>query len=1180
MASRSKIIFFTILSFSLFSLKALAEENKSINPAPSPATSPSLMPIPEPTPLISNMNKDNSVASPAPNNQDNTKLEENLAKNKGKANADRILYEKNFKLIKLLGNAEVKIKDNKDDIIIKSEELFVDQDTNKVYTNKNFTITNVREMDDNKGGKTKKTTVINGKEFDFDLETRRLVVKFASLDTEAEIEGKKLYIKGDEIVLYNKGDRLSVVNGNVTTCDLSEKNEHAHISIEAESFEIVPDNTIFAWSPILKMGNNNIYWLPFIYMPLKKDSLSDFKTSTGKNEVEGMFLDFKSYYKLNDYHDGNWFFRLMSKKLLNIGLEHYWVAEPNSNSYGFLYVNPYNMDYNSYSAEDKKTTREYFRDYHIYLKHEQWIPFIPYNKMDFSFEKKDFYNPSAIYSSRDAKQNFIFNDSYNDIFQIAQDVKLFINPTFSYNLNNTDTYSSPTPNTNEVSKITSNSDSASYKLSNTFTLDNPLVQKLNLGFSSSYDTNSTFAMKDSTKKILKDNSYLSNYRDNLSLNPSLNFEILPGLNFTSNFQYLRANTTNYINPNDANNTNINTNTDNYKPNFTQSLVPDISLTQSLSDWGSLSLKASTRNEFWEYDVYKDLYPKDKDGKDIDVSKLKDSKDASDIEIYSKRTKALDKIKNSSNVTVLPELTLDIKPFSSGITDGIMTFFNPILRDLLPFDTYRELIKNGEKDWLFKDKIPLSTRFVFGNYFEHRRLNPEDKTGIKNVSKADMDIRISGVDIDLGLGNKLNFNNTGYRQIFYNTQDAQYSITGAVNYKNDFFKAFAPNISYSRTLIDKDSNTPLLSDNLGKNKAHSINGGFSLFNIPELTLNFTGLSYDFENKNYSPSVSFSLDSQFEAGAIFNIKASTSYNIKTISETEAKGKTTQYKDKAELTKDIKAYIENDTTGTSGLKDDAFSLKYLGYTKEQVQKDLDKLTEEQLYTKYSKDSRILDLRSKKTSYFKDSSTNDYVLYKLTDAGNIDFRNSYLQPINLNFSVSVPWEWESDNDRFFGESKNDIPWGIGANFITYFDPSKYDFYENPSSFDKKLLNIRDKFSNTGLEMVAVTGGNWLTHTKFKLKYTLSVPELLEEGKISAQKNRPIFPFDGGLSLAIKKDFHDFILYLDFGGIYEPTVDRYDFKFNVNLELTAFPNAFNELRGNIDQNLKKVDSVSKGNLG
>lgn len=1127
---------------------------------------------------------------------------------KGKSKADQILYENNNKLIKLLGNAEVNINDGKDTIVINSEELFVDQEINKIYTNKEFKMTSIRDEEDPKTKqKTKRTTVIKGKEFNFDLETRRLIVKYASLDTDAGVEGQKIYIKGEEITLYNKGDRISVVNGEVTTCSHEDTNEKPHISIKSEAFEIVPDVSIFAWSPTIKLVGNDTYWLPFIYLPLKKDE-KDMKLDIGQNQVEGFFTNYNQYYKLNDYHDGNLFLRVMEKKYFNIGIEHYWIADPTSVSYAFLYGNIFNKQYFDEPDESvKKDLSPYFQDHQIYLRHKQWLPFIPNNEMDFKYNKRNFYNINSVSTVRDDIHEFNFNDTDNEIFELSKDFKITLNQSLNFNLNNTNLIDSN--NIFRSKRNIANSKNEAYTTDYNISADinNPIFKDANFSLKVNYTDNvgkkifepslvvpsasptatpsptvsglttkaevvvsaspavitpspspsvvplstptpsvSVTPVPTLDPNIVPDplSYYGYNNKSNWNLDSSLRFKVLPNLSFSGTLNYQRSYEESYKQPNVLGAIGDLVSA----PIKNQTLRPRVQLDQDLT-WGNLSLVTETTDDF----LQEDLYPTDSKGNLLTDSQMSDDQ-------KKKQKEAQEKRKNGGIVTKLPELTLSLSPFSKGVSEGLYGFINPFFRDILPYDIYKAINPKNE-NFLFKDNLPINMSFVLGNYIEQRRNIPNEISGIKNVSKFGYKFDLGGSDYDLGMGNKINFGGTGYEQRFYSTQDAQYAITGNFNYKNDFIKAFIPNLRYGNIITDKDNNTPLGTyDNLNANKQNRVDLGFDIGNIPEFTLRLNSIGYDFYNKSVASPISIGLNSTFTAGAIFSLSANTSYNISTIKELD----TTRINTNFTGIDNLKADLKN----TTAINDTAFSDKYAGYSRNEVTTDITTLNDTQLKDKYSLDNRLINVLNSKPY-------TDTVRLSKADIGRIEPKNSKFGAITLNFGVGTPWDWELQDDRYFGKDM-EIPWGIATSLNSTFDFEKEDFYKSTTSltdigFNKKISNLSNRFSSTSLDLIAVIGGNWLTHTKFSLVFKLIPPELLAENQTSIQKNRPFFPLDNDITLSIKKDFHDLNLYMDLRSNYNPSLDRNDFSIMFNAELTAFPsisskNVQDAFKNNVDK--------------
>src|SRR5690606_13347923 len=106
------------------------------------------------------------------------------------------------------------------------------------------------------------------------------------------------------------------------------------------------------------------------------------------------------------------------------------------------------------------------------------------------------------------------------------------------------------------------------------------------------------------------------------------------------------------------------------------------------------------------------------------------------------------------------------------------------------------------------------------------------TNLLDIVRGEFNLNINSKELDLGLGNRLNLGGTGYTQRFYQTQDAQYSVTGQVSYSNNFLEFLVPRLSYKKVITDQENNTPFSFDRLARNKQDILNGSLNFGNIPE------------------------------------------------------------------------------------------------------------------------------------------------------------------------------------------------------------------------------------------------------------------------------------------------------------------------------------------------------------
>ncbi|MBC7473338.1 MAG: hypothetical protein H7263_03530, partial [Candidatus Sericytochromatia bacterium] len=324
--------------------------------------------------------------------------------------------------IVLKGNVKITV----DEVDITGEEIDLDATEKIVSTDKPFKIHTLKEG---------KNTEINGKSFIFNIDTKRLVTKFASLETDADSPGQKVYISGEEITLFNKGERVSVINGDFTTCEYIEQGKTPHYSLKATKMDFIPNDRLIAWNTSIYTGGNKVFWYPLWYIPLKSNGIQSLGADIGKNETEGTFINFRGDYTWNDYHDGNWFARVMEKKYLGLGFDHTWLALPTSQSYLFAYGNPVNQRYLAETnADNKKNINPFFEDKQIYLEHKQWLPFLPYAETKFTTDYKDFYNVGSL--STNVRENYNRYDldfADSEIYQPFRDTVLKFNPRFNAN---------------------------------------------------------------------------------------------------------------------------------------------------------------------------------------------------------------------------------------------------------------------------------------------------------------------------------------------------------------------------------------------------------------------------------------------------------------------------------------------------------------------------------------------------------------------------------------------------------------------------------------------------------------------------------------------------------------------------------------------------------------------------
>lgn len=1038
-------------------------------------------------------------------------------KNKIKYKSDSVTYEKGPKIITLKGNVEINVEyhtkedgnDKVENVQIYGEQIDVDLDKKVVSSDKKFKISTKKEIK----GKLRNIEII-GKKFDFSVDIKRLNSSFSSVEFEADAEGQKVFLSGDQITIYNNGERINAVHADITTCDHIDKTITPHFNIKSDNIDYLGDDRILTWNSSIYINGNKVYWYPFFYIPLKNNGF-EFNLDAGKNQAEGFFVNFKNYYKLNDYHDGTLYFRGMEKKWLGLGVEHTWLANPTSQTYFFGYGNVLNSDYFlSPNAEIKNTTSPIFEDHEVYVEHKQWIPILPYAQTDFTYNKRYFYNTNSLLSPKDNFSKYGINFSDKEIFQPLKDLNITFNPTISADYEervssniNQQTGLATIDNKNKVLRLSTNN-SINFNDIN-FTLGSNFTNTIrDDAFDKTTANTSTNLLNKSFFKAV-DNI---NFDGNVGLNYN---NILPGLNFTANSKYVNADLRNFTKPENASLSSKAV----YDANqINQTLNSNATLSQDLN-WGKLNLTVENNNDFLDNEIN----IKDSLGNIIPVAKLSP-------EQIAKRETAIDKRQSKSYINKLPQLDLT---------------FNPFFNDILPINVSGSLARLLE-----------STTF------------PKDNTtGLLDLVKTAVKVDIGSKDLDLGLGNKINLGGTGYEQNFYQTQDAQYKFTSQFNYRNDLTKYFVPSLNYRKIITDDQNNSPFSHDRFSRDKQDQLTGSINIGNIPEFTLSLNNIGYDYLNKNYfSPNLNLNTD--FIAGLRFQFSAQTSYRVNNITKQSLiKTNTDKYtnqnvfEDKNKLRYDL-----------ARLSDSDFSEMYLGYSKSEANKDITSLNDEQLKNKYSIDKRLYDVDNKTVIDNTALTENDIGRFEARGSKFAPLTLTLGMATPWEFNAESDFGKEKDIPWGFATA---LSTNYDIQGEDFYKPKKVYGILQPITDVQKNANFLKRFTgSTSLNSLFVIGGNWQSHTVINVDLSLIPPEDVADGATPVQTNRPFLPFNTFIS--IKKDLHDFILSFDFQNQYVPQFNKQDFMFSVNLELTAFPFSLKDLTDKAKGELDKGKNLAQ----
>lgn len=764
--------------------------------------------------------------------------------------ADKVEYLKEEDAFRLIGNVNLKIRSEerekkerakgKKDEEIGWDYTIITQQIDYDTKNKILKSDQVFEMVHTPFEESGRT--IKGSSFLYDVNLKRIDAKNVYLTQPAELPNQKVYILGDEMTAYQDGQRIVMRHGFYTTCDHLETQlpelgntpanrdtllrRTVHYAIKAEVMDFIQNDRVIAWNTTLVTLENDAFWFPYWYVPLTADfsmfGLFALLLDTGQNPVEGIYTKFNLPYRINEYHDGVVYASIMEKKGYGLGIQHDWIAAPNSITRFFFYGIPVQGDIlsswgNIFTVptdaeilEQLQIQQELstgksgferwlsnkFKDYQFDVHHKQLL--LPHTELDLQYKDIDFYGIVPGLATRNTQRawNMMITDNQMIAVDPFSDLKIDTNLKLSQSNTSPVTQRVDLANSNliETTQISINE--------NRNATINMGLDKSTLNLNTNWQNQTSGSSQKTTplanavpvspsaspdSSLLQQNTQNRNGSENWNSTLALRTQIDEQTSLETNLTY---------------NSNLSsTSTLNPQGNLTQTLQPKLTLNQN-QNWGSVRLY---------YEDFFDFKP------------------------------------NLNNpirqVKRLPELNLN---------------FNP----------------------LFQESFPIQFSSVIGRYLDPAvALVPGE---INEIARSVFKLGLGSKIHDLGLGNKLNFSGTSFEQRFYQTLDAEYIFTGQVNWRNDLSPYFIPNLTYQRAVQDEENNnSPFQNlDSLGLRTLNRLDVNLGLVNLPEFTMNLLG-GYDYQNRIYQP-IRANFTSQI--GNRFTVQGQTGYSPVNISDAQ--------------------------------------------------------------------------------------------------------------------------------------------------------------------------------------------------------------------------------------------------------------------------------------------------------
>lgn len=783
----------------------------SLVPSASPAPGADITPPPdqpgEPSPSPS--------GSPDPN-----------AKPRVKVRADRMINERATGITLFKGNVHVDYGPT----TIDAEELGVDSKKQVIFTDARFTLTQPDEKD-----KTKRQ-IVTGTGLRYNYETKEATLRSANVSTPAEYPGQTIYVRAKDLHGWGE-ERWDAGDAVFTTCEelLEEKVPHYHV--EAKLMQYYAGDKVVSWNNKIYINGRYMFWLPVFVMPLKKEPNN---LNIGRNEVEGFYLRYNAAYQLPTLNNGYWLnsgryhVNAFEKKPVGLGLEHTATWGYDGATYAFLYgliqpdetnfLNPQNPETgNARTNLVKKGQLLFglsggpFQDRQWGVEHKQRL-FGDF-EVGGRFEDHNIYDPLS--------HNYRVNRQSSRVDLKDKIEKLGVNYDFGYDGTRQRGNQSTTDRLSQ-----SNSDRVKGNVG--FSVVNTQIR-----LSSQYDRSQQHTREVAVKSPSPATARFQLQQEADDEQPLVEYEVkdLPGA--------ANTNITNTFNANSTwgSDTSSTINVP-YRINFKEP-APPTPVPPGKSATPAPIPSASP----WEQQAEPQL----------EVTHR--MKGLGQLQLQAQ------KFLDLTREVPLPSPSPGAAPTPTPSPAALLQAEQERIRRLGRFDKLPELTLTSEA--LFSDWQPFTLKAGYGRFFEYATFKlDQSRLGQKidknfpgdYINRFNPEATLNSKGHPIGFRSKLDFGGTGYRQYFYSTRDAQYSIDERVRLNTQWSKAIQTNFNYTNNLTPdpKDfdgggpgtptNNSPFNQDRLSLSKQTRLTGAFEVANEPWLRYALRG-GYDYQNKEY-------------------------------------------------------------------------------------------------------------------------------------------------------------------------------------------------------------------------------------------------------------------------------------------------------------------------------------------
>lgn len=801
------------------------EQNRRGSPTPRPSGSPTPIPESFPNPDMEDPDDPAALPSPAPTPAPPS----GSPRPKVRVNADTLTTNRATGQTTFRGNVKV----DYGEVTIVSEELSVNQQNQTVSTNTRFTLS----QPDPKQPSGKQVVTGTGMVYHYD--TQEATVNGANFSTPAEQPGQTIYLRAKTVKGFGQ-TRFDASDAVFSTCDeiLEEKVPHYHV--ETKYLQYFAGDKIVAWDNKVYLNGRYVFWLPVWVIPLKGEQNN---LNIGRTEVEGFFLRTGYNYALPSLNNGFWLndgrliANLFEKKGLGLGFEHTARWGYDATTYAFFYglATPDRSNFLPATGALDAAVQEQliaggqklfglyggpFQDHQAGIEHKHRLPWGI--EVGTRFEDHNIYDPLT--HNLRINRSSLHADLKDQIEQLGG-LNYDLSVDRTEQRGNQVPVNQNAPGTGQLSQSLSDRarGSVSFKALNT-----------QVQVTSQLDSSQ---QRQRVSTILDPNAAGGATIQQVAT-PQFTITTSPGptnLNITNNF-----NANSDWGPNTRSTITV--------PYRVQTVLPAPSPAPGtgLAPGAGAAPRptASPSPTIWDQQAEPQF----------DVNHR------------------IDKV---GTVAVQGQKFLDLTSFPSPLPGPGQV---QRLRSLNKFDRLPEITFNSEP--LLAQFQPVNFRFGYGRFFEYasysQRLIEQQRTnpnvGVSDfnwpgdyVNRMNMESTLASKQFDLGFKSKLDFGGTGYRQFFYSTNDAQYSIDQRVTLLTNWSPAIQTNFNYTNNITPESftelsarnasaeafkftNNSPFQQDKLSLSKQTRLTGAFEVRNDPFLTYALRG-GYDYQNKQY-------------------------------------------------------------------------------------------------------------------------------------------------------------------------------------------------------------------------------------------------------------------------------------------------------------------------------------------